>query len=71
MQRGENLGVKKRKRRGIAIPPEGFEASKMFSAALHQELLFDYKPEIAEKLAGEIRFEDGDGKIMLSLLCVC
>lgn len=31
---------------------EGFEDGN-FSAALHQELLFDYKPEIAEKLAGE------------------
>lgn len=46
--------------------PEGFEVGN-FSAALHQELLFDYKPEIAEKLAGEFDLEDaghifaGDG----------
>lgn len=38
--RGENQGL------------EGFAVGN-FSTALHQELLFDYKPEIAEKLAGE------------------
>lgn len=38
---------------------EGFEVGN-FSAALHQELLFDYKPEIAEKLAGEFDLEFTD-----------
>lgn len=44
----------------VNLRPGGFEVGN-FSAALHQELLFDYKPEIAEKLAGEfdLRMEKG------------
>lgn len=40
---------------------EGFKDGN-FSTALHQELLFDYKPEIAEKLAGEFDFENENEK---------
>lgn len=35
--------------------PEGFEVGN-FSTALHQKLLFDYRPEIAEKLAADLVF---------------
>lgn len=54
-----------RNRRGVEKGMQGLQGfvDGNFSTALHQELLFDYKPEIAEKLAGEFDLKNEEENV--------